>query len=108
MCQLFRDLNWNKSRPTVEGLKKASHDGLPDNVSNFLAVVMIGEWAHLFHVRGDGSVLAMDFRRDQRQSCRSAGRERVEIDRRFFQREGGRRPSLIPALAPLRHASPPG
>jgi hypothetical protein len=45
---IFRDLAWNASAPTVDGLKKAIHDGLRDNIPNFAAVVRIGDWAHLF------------------------------------------------------------
>ena len=45
---IFRDLAWNTSVATVDGLKKAIQDGLRDNVPNIPAVVRIGDWAHLF------------------------------------------------------------
>ena len=44
----FRDLAWNASAPTVDGVKRAIHDGLRDNVPNIPAVVRVGDWAHLF------------------------------------------------------------
>ena len=43
-----RDLAWNVSAPTVDGLKRSIHDGLRDNVPLFSAVVMVGEWRHFF------------------------------------------------------------
>ncbi len=43
-----RDLAWNVSAPTVDGLKRSIHDGLRDNVPLFPAVVMVGEWRHFF------------------------------------------------------------
>ena len=45
---IFRDLAWNASVPTVNGLIKSIHDGLRDNVPNIPAVVKIGEWIHFF------------------------------------------------------------
>lgn len=45
---IFRDLAWNASVPTVNGLKSSIHNGLCDNVPNVPAVVKIGEWAHFF------------------------------------------------------------
>ncbi len=45
---LFRDLAWNVSEPTVDGLIKSIHDGLRNNVSLFPAVVMVGDWHHFF------------------------------------------------------------
>ena len=45
---IFRDLAWNASALTVDGLKTSIHDGLRDNVPNVPAVVKIGEWAHFF------------------------------------------------------------
>jgi hypothetical protein len=45
---VFRDLAWNVSVPTIDGLKTSIHDGLRDNVSNIPAVVKIGDLAHLF------------------------------------------------------------
>jgi hypothetical protein len=46
---IFRDLAWNASAPTVDGLKKAIHDGLRDNVPNIPAVVrwLLGTLIHL-------------------------------------------------------------
>jgi hypothetical protein len=45
---IFRDLAWNASVRTVDGLKTSIHDGLRDNVPNIPAVVKIGEWDHFF------------------------------------------------------------
>lgn len=45
---IFRDLAWNTSTPTINGLKTSIHDGLRNNVPNVPAVVKIGEWAHFF------------------------------------------------------------
>ena len=45
---LFRDLAWNASEPTVDGLKSSIHDALRERVPNFPAVVKIGDWPHLF------------------------------------------------------------
>jgi hypothetical protein len=45
---IFRDLAWNTSAPTVDGLKKSIHDCLRDNVPYIPAVVKIGSWAHSF------------------------------------------------------------
>ena len=45
---IFRDLAWNASAPTVDGLKTSIHDGLRDNVPDAVAVVKVGDWAHFF------------------------------------------------------------
>jgi hypothetical protein len=45
---IFRNLAWNASGPTVDGLKTSIHEGLRDNVPLFPAVVKIGEWVHFF------------------------------------------------------------
>jgi hypothetical protein len=45
---IFRDLAWNASVRTVDGLKTSIHDGLRNNVPNIPAVVKIGEWDHFF------------------------------------------------------------
>lgn len=44
----FRDLAWNASGPSVDGLKTLILNFLRNNVRNIPAVVMIGEWDHLF------------------------------------------------------------
>jgi hypothetical protein len=43
---IFRDLAWNASVQTVDGLKTSIHEGLRNNVPNIPAVVKIGEWDH--------------------------------------------------------------
>jgi len=59
---IFRDLAWNASAPTVDGLKRAIHDGLRDNVSNFAAVVRVGDWAHLFiGINKEGRAVSLRF-----------------------------------------------
>jgi len=45
---IFRDLAWNASVRTVDGLKTSIHDGLRQIVGNIPAVVKIGEWTHFF------------------------------------------------------------
>lgn len=57
---IFRDLNWNVSDPSVDGLKTAIHDGLRDNVPLFPAVVKIGDWNHhLTPINRDGRAVTV-------------------------------------------------
>ena len=59
---IFRDLTWNASAPTLDGLKKAIHDGLRDNVPNIPAVVQVGDWAHLFtSINKEGRAVTLRF-----------------------------------------------
>jgi hypothetical protein len=59
---IFRDLVWNTSGPTVDGLKTAIHDGLRDNVPNFAASLEVGEWAHLFTaINREGRAVTLGF-----------------------------------------------
>ena len=50
---IIRDLAWNTSAPTVNGLKSSIHNGLRDNIPNVPAVVKIGDWAHFFRLSSD-------------------------------------------------------
>jgi hypothetical protein len=59
---LVRDLTWNASTPTVDGLKTAIHDCLRNGVPNFPSVVMVGEWEHLFTlVNKEGRAVSLRF-----------------------------------------------
>lgn len=58
----FRNLVWNASPQTVDGLKKTIHDGLRNNVGNFPGVVRVGDWAHLFtSIRKEGRAVSLRF-----------------------------------------------
>lgn len=59
---IFRDLAWNASAPTVDGLKRTIHDGLRDTVPIFPAVVKVGQWEHLFtSINKEGRAVSLRF-----------------------------------------------
>ncbi len=80
---IFRDLAWNTSRPKVNAIKTAIHDGLRDHVRNIPAVVKIGEWEHFFtSIKMPGHAITLLFwawgeDEDRAMKCLSATFEAV-------------------------------
>jgi hypothetical protein len=59
---IFRDLEWNTSRPNFDHLKRMVHDNLFYNVPNYPSVIFVGEWPHLFTALDkEGHALALQF-----------------------------------------------
>jgi hypothetical protein len=59
---IFRYLLFNTSRPHVDWLKRGIHDNLRDHVSNFPAVIFVGEWAHFFtEIEKEGHAVSLQF-----------------------------------------------
>ena len=59
---LFRNLEWNTSNPTINGLKQSIHDCLRQNFPNWPVVIKVGDWVHEFTaVKKVGRVVTLRF-----------------------------------------------
>jgi hypothetical protein len=59
---LFRDLAWNVSIPTINGLKQSIHDCLRQNFPDWPLAIKVGDWVHEFTALGkEGRVVTLRF-----------------------------------------------